>query len=137
MDVSPESHGNIVGVGFADLTTEKLVRQLNDEHFRINILTSCFLERGRIPITLATDRDVFQVALDTCWRILPSEARMVIIPNTLELETLWATEPLLAEARNHPHLEVDSDARPIPFDHQGTLAQETLFPRSVRGRRGS
>ena len=60
LDVSEESHGNIVGVGFADLTTERLVSRMDPEPFRINILTSCFLERARIPITLPTDRDVIQ-----------------------------------------------------------------------------
>ncbi|MHC5544737.1 lactate racemase domain-containing protein, partial [Singulisphaera rosea] len=67
LDVSEESHGNIVGVGFADLTTERLVSKLDIDAFRINVLTSCCLERARIPITLPTDRDVFDSALQTCW----------------------------------------------------------------------
>src|ERR687890_1312735 len=81
LDVSDESHGNIVGVGFADLTTERLVAAMDPEPFRINVLTSCCLERARIPITLPTDREVFQAALETCWRIDPAEARVVVIPN--------------------------------------------------------
>ena len=93
LDVSDESHGNIVGVGFADLTTERLVSRMDPEPFRINVLTSCFLERARIPITLPTDRDVIEKALETCWRIDASQARMVVIPNTLELETLWVSPP--------------------------------------------
>jgi len=64
LDVSDESHGNIVGVGFADLTTELLVSKVDPEPFRINVLTSCCLERARIPITLPTDRDVMAAALD-------------------------------------------------------------------------
>ena len=47
LDVSDESHGNIVGVGFADLTTQRLVSRMDPEPFRINVLTSCFLERRR------------------------------------------------------------------------------------------
>ena len=91
LDVSEESHGNIVGVGFADLTTERLVAKIDPVPFRINVLTSCCLERARIPITLPTDRDVFEAALETCWRIDPTEARLVVIPNTLELNTLWVS----------------------------------------------
>ena len=91
LDASEESHGNIVGVGFADLTTERLVAKMDPVPFRINVLTSCCLERARIPITLPTDRDVFEAALETCWRIDPIEARMVVIPNTLELNTLWVS----------------------------------------------
>ena len=137
LDSSEESHGNIVGVGFADLTTERLVAKLDPEPFRINILTSCCLERGRIPITLPTDRDVFTAALDTCWRIDPSEARVVVIPNTLELNTLWVSQPLADEVRAHPHLSFETDFAPPPFSPDGQLDQEALFPESVRGRRAA
>lgn len=137
LDVSEESHGNIVGVGFADLTTERLVSKLDERSFRINVLTSCCLERARIPITLPTDRDVFEAALQTCWRIDPSEARMVVIPNTLELSTLWVSPPLEEELRAHPHLTRETEYLPIPFSTDGTLDQESLFPESVRGRRAA
>ena len=46
LDASDETHGNIVGVGFADLTTERLVAKLDPVPFRINTLTSCCLERA-------------------------------------------------------------------------------------------
>jgi hypothetical protein len=135
LDASEETHGNIVGVGFADLTTELCVSKLDPEPFRINILTSCCLERGRIPITLPTDREVFEASLATCWRVDPTEARLVIIPNTLELTTLWVSPALEAEVLAHPHLTFESEFGPIPFSTDGTLDQEGLFPESVRGRR--
>ncbi len=135
LDVSDESHGNIVGVGFADLTTERLVAKLDPVPFRINTLTSCCLERSRIPITLPTDCDVVETALDTCWRIEYSQARVVVIPNTLELKTLWVTQPLDDEVRAHPHLARETDFLPIPFLADGSLDQCRLFPESVRGRR--
>ena len=135
LDASEETHGNIVGVGFADLTTERLVEKMDVEPFRINVLTSCCLERARIPITLASDEAVFEAALDTCWRISPSEARLVVIPNTLELNTLWVSPALEADVAAHPHLTRETDYLPIPFSTDGTLDQESLFPESVRGRR--
>lgn len=137
LDVSEESHGNIVGVGFADLTTERLVAKMDREAFRINVLTSCCLERARIPITLPTDRDVVSAALDTCWRIEPSQARLVVIPNSLELGTLWVSPPLEDDVRGHPHLSRETEYLPIPFSNDGTLDQESLFPDSVRGRRAA
>ena len=66
-----------------------------------------------------------------------AQLRMVMIPNTLELAELWASPALLEEARKHPHLKVEGDARPLPLDPTGTLRQEELFPHSVRGRRGN
>lgn len=135
LDVSEESHGNVVGVGLADLTTERLVSRIDPEPFRINTLTSCCLERSRIPISLPSDRDVFHAAMETCWRVDPLEARMVVIPNTLELNTLWVSRPLEADVEAHPHLSFESEFQPIPFSADGTLDQESLFPESVRGRR--
>jgi hypothetical protein len=135
LDVSDESHGNIVGIGFADLTTERLVARMDPTSFRINVLTSCFLERARIPITLPTDRDVISAAIETCWRIDPSEARMVVIPNTLELNDLWVSEALADEVAADPHLSRETEYLPMSFGDDGTLEQEKLFPNSIRARR--
>jgi hypothetical protein len=136
LDVSDESHGNIVGVGFADLTTERLLAKMDPHSFRINVLTSCFLERARIPIALATDRDVIEAAIETCWRIEPGEARMVLIPNTLELETLWVSPALEAEVAVHSALKRETGYLPLPFSEDGSLDQDRLFPESTRARRG-
>src|SRR5262249_28747705 len=68
LDVSPQSCGNALGVGLADLTTERLVRAMDPVPIRVNSLTSNFLARARIPLALATDRDVIAACLDTCWR---------------------------------------------------------------------
>jgi hypothetical protein len=135
LDVSDESHGNAVGVGFADLTTERLVRALDPVPMRVNSLTSNFLTRARVPLALPTDRDVIAACLDTCWRSERPGARMVLIPNTLELTTLWVTAPLRPDVECRPNLVFESDFGPIPFDDEGNLIQESLFPESARARR--
>jgi hypothetical protein len=61
---------------------------------------------------------------------------MVLVPNTLELTTFWVTCQLAAEVNAHPELVFETGFQPIPFDRQGTLDQERLFPESVRARRG-
>ncbi|MBV8611613.1 MAG: DUF2088 domain-containing protein [Singulisphaera sp.] len=136
LDLSAETRGNALGIGLADLTTERLVRALDPVPMRVNSLTSNFLTRARVPLALPTDRDVVAASLDTCWRIARDEARMVLIPNTLELTTLWVTRPLAGEVEAHPGLRFETDFAPIPFAAAGTLDQESLFPESVRARRG-
>jgi hypothetical protein len=135
LDVSGESHGNALGIGLADLTTERLVRAIDPVPMRVNSLTSNLLTRARVPVALPTDRKVVAAALDTCWRTDWAEARMVVIPNTLEVATLWVTQPLIAEAKNQPGLSIDCEVTPIPFDSAGNLEQVRLFPDCVRGRR--
>jgi hypothetical protein len=60
---------------------------------------------------------------------------MVLIPNTLELTTLWVTEALKAEVEAHGELSFESGFGAIPFDEDGNLKQEKLFPQSHRARR--
>jgi Lactate racemase N-terminal domain len=137
LDVSPESRGNATGIGLADLTTDRFVAAIDPLPMRVNCMTSNFLTRARVPISLPTDLDVLRACLDTCWRVDPLEARMALIPNTLEIAHFWVTGPLAGEVEANPNLVFESDFRPIPFSEDGTLDQESLFPDSVRGRRAS
>ncbi|WP_435007595.1 lactate racemase domain-containing protein [Tundrisphaera lichenicola] len=137
LDLSTETKGNATGVGLADLTTDRLVAGIDPIPMRVNCMTSNFLTRARVPLSLPTDRDVIAACLDTCWRIDPSEARMVIIPNTLEVAHLWVTLPLAGEVESNPGLVFESDFEEMPIGADGTLDQEMLFPESVRGRRAA
>ncbi len=135
LDLSVETRGNALGIGLADLTTGRLVEAIDPVPMRVNSLTSNFLTRARVPLSLPDDQRVIQACLDTCWKVDPQEARLVIIPNTLELTTLWVTEPLAPEVEAHPELRFESGFQPMPFDASGQLVQERLFPESVRARR--
>ncbi len=135
LDLSVETRGNGLGIGLADLTTDRLVSGIDPTPMRVNSLTSNFLTRARIPLSLPCDRDVFTACLDTCWRIHAGEARMVVIPNTLELTSFWVTSPLAAEVAARSDLFVETEFLPIPFDEQGNLEQERLFPDCQRARR--
>ena len=135
LDVSPESHGNGTGVGIADLTTERLLAQIDEKPFRMNNLTACFLWRSKLPFAFPTDRECVECGMQTCWQPNREAVRLALIPNTLELADLWVSSALLDEVGRHPHLAIVGQARPIPFDAAGNIEQEVLFPNSVRGRR--
>lgn len=137
LDLSDETRGNANGIGLADLTTNRLIRKIDPKPTWVNNLTSNFLTRARVPLAMPTDRDVISTCLDTCWRIDRAQARMVLIPNTLELTDIWVTPALSAEVETHPELSFASDFRPIPFDDSGELNQFALFPESHQAlRRG-
>lgn len=137
LDVSDESHGNIVGIGFADLATHRIVEKMDPVPFRINVITSCFLERARIPITLPTDLEVLDQCVQTSWRLTPDQVRMVIIPNSLELNTIYVSEAMKADVDSNAELSFEGGFSDIPIDAAGFVEQEKLFPKSVRGRRTS
>ena len=135
LDLSRETRGNAHGIGLADLTTDRVVAAIDPTPMRVNSLTTNFLTRARVPLSLPDDRDVIAACFDTCWRVDPREARLVLIPNTLELTTLWVTGPLADEVEANPGLSFESGFEPFPFDGSGALDQERLFPESVRARR--
>ncbi len=137
LDLSDETRGNANGIGLADLTTDRLVRKMDPKPTWVNNLTSNFLTRARVPLSMPTDHDVIATCLDTCWRIDRTQARMVLIPNTLELTDFWVTPALSTEVEAHPELTFASDFRPIPFNDAGELDQMAMFPESHQAlRRG-
>jgi hypothetical protein len=136
LDLSPETRGNATGIGLADLTTDRLVRAIDPEPMRVNCYTSNFLTRARVPLAMPTDREVIAMCLQTCWKVDRSTARMVVIPNTLELASIAVSPGLAAEVEAHPGLRFESDFRPMPIGPDGSIDQRALFPESVRGRRG-
>ena len=135
LDLSPETRGNALGIGLADLTTSRLVAEIDPSPMRMNSLTSNFLTRARVPLSLPTDQQVLAACLDTCWRLTWPEARLVLIPNTLELETLWVSEALLADVQENTTLVQETDLQPIPFRPDGRIHQVQLFPHSTQGKR--
>jgi hypothetical protein len=118
LDLTAESRGNAIGVGHADLITQRLQDKINLAATYTNCLTSHNLAGGKIPITLPSDRDVIEAGLAG---IALEHACLVVIRNTLALDLLWASEALLATVAATPTLEQIGPARPLAFDAKGHL----------------
>ena len=121
-DVSEESHGNALGVGLADLTTERLVGQIDRNAMNANVVTSTFLERAKVPMVLSDDREALRTAVRCNWGVPPEETRFVRIPNTLHLEHLYVSENLVEEALANSDAEVVSGPEELRFDADGSIA---------------
>ncbi|MFC1606614.1 lactate racemase domain-containing protein [Candidatus Latescibacterota bacterium] len=117
-DLTPESHGNAMGIGFADLTTRRLVDKIDYTPTYTNGITSGTWAIVRIPITLENDRECLRVALD---KHEPGQAKVIRIKNTLELEELYISENLVDEARDRNDLDIAGDESDMLFDSNGNL----------------
>jgi Lactate racemase N-terminal domain len=117
LDLTDQSHGNAIGVGYADLIPQRLRDKIDPAATYTNCLSSHNWSGGRIPITLPTDTDVIQAAMAG---FAPEQVRMIWLRNTLELATLWVSEAL-ADAACAARLEMLGPARPLTFDPAGTL----------------
>jgi hypothetical protein len=119
--LSPHSEGNAQGIGLADLTTQRLVDAIDRHVTYTNTITSTFLNRGAIPVTLPSDREAIAVALDTAGLADPQQARVMRIPNTLHLERVLVSEAVAEALRGLPGIEIGPEV-PWVFTPDGHLA---------------
>ncbi|MFC1540822.1 DUF362 domain-containing protein [Candidatus Latescibacterota bacterium] len=117
-DLTEESHGNALGVGFADLVTRRLFNKIDFSATYTNGITTGNWSTVRLPITLETDSLCVTTALN---KHTEGTARIVRIKNTLELEELYISEPLLEEAEHRENLEITGEPEEMKFDSDGNL----------------
>ena len=120
-DLTPESGGNAVGIGFADLIHERLYQKIDFEKMYLNARTALNPAASRLPIHLASDREALDLALGHMGRPEPAEQQLVWIRNTLSLDRIAISAPLAREAtalKNWRLLEGDHLA---DFDAAGNL----------------
>ncbi len=120
LNVTPESHGNCVGIGAAEFTTRKLMEQFDAAKTYWNALTANDPSAARIPISLDTDVEAVEVALRSA-KPQGGDFRMVRIKSTLDLRDLYVTLPLLNQLQDNPEFEVLRGPGPMPRDERGNL----------------
>lgn len=127
LDLTDASHGNGLGVGLADMVSERLVRKIDWRVTRANILTSGNLERGKLPLVYATDREALEAAAFRERATSLDQLRLACIRDTLHLRHLLVSAPLAAEAQWRDDLEVLRGPCALPLDGEGNWQQE-LWP---------
>ncbi|HSB70423.1 MAG TPA: hypothetical protein VLT62_13935 [Candidatus Methylomirabilis sp.] len=120
-DIRPESEGNAIGVGFADMTTWRLVKKINYAAMYMNAITSGVTEAAKVPMAFETDREAIRTSLGMIGLTPPEQARVVRIKNTLHLTEIDVSESMLAEVKAHDRLSQVTDPVPLVFDGAGNL----------------
>jgi hypothetical protein len=122
LDLTEPSHGNAVGLGLADFTTESFVQKIDWNATYTNGYTSGTggLLRGRLPTVLASDRAAIATAIRMCGQPNMARLRVVRISNTLQVAEVRFSPALLEEAGD-VGVEVIGEAAPMQFDASGRL----------------
>jgi hypothetical protein len=128
-ELTPESHGNATGIGLADFATTRLVRSIDVKTSTINTLTAMTPQGVKIPIHFDTDREVVEAALDTLALKDVSQARIMRIQDTLNLEWLELSEAYAGETRERSDLEIITEPGELLFDSTGNLPPLTTEKR--------
>ena len=125
LGLTPESHGNAVGIGLADLCSRKLADAIDHEALAMNTLTAMALHAAKVPLTLPTDRACYETVLHLATRSTSKALRIGRIRNTLELETFWVSEAVLDDLPGTS--EVVESATPFGFDADNTIVEVGAF----------
>ncbi len=120
-DLSEASHGNALGIGLADITTKRLVDKIDREAMNENVITSSFLARANIPITLDNDQAAIQAAMRGLWGIEGADARIIRIRSTLHLGEMYVSEAVFADIQHSSAIEPIGQWHTPAYNEQGYL----------------
>ena len=122
LGLTPETHGNACGIGYADVITMRLYKEMDIPITYANVIASTYLDGAVIPMIMNTDEEAIRLAVKTVVRVKPQDCRIVRIRNTLELVDIHVSEPLMKEVRANPsQFEVVGQPEALKFDGKGTL----------------
>ncbi len=119
-NLSELTYNSAVGMGMADVVTDRLVNRINWEPTWINSLTANTPAAIRTPIHFPTDRECLERIAPTVGRLSLADVTYGWIRNTMELGRLAISENVRPEIEKNPMLEIES-AIDLDFDGDGNL----------------
>ena len=121
LDLTDASHGSILGLGMADVTTMRVINKADFEISYANTLTSTIFLPSKIPLVFQSDKQAIAACLRYCAGNDPQNPKVVRISDTMHLEQIWVSEALLKEAEINPWVEILSEPQEFSFDPYGNL----------------
>jgi hypothetical protein len=121
-DLSDLSYGNGMGLGLADVVSDRLLPKVDWNATQINSLTASTPADSRTPIHFGTDRECLERIAPTVGKYDLSAVTYGWIRNSLKLGFIGLSENLCHEIAENPNLEILGAPRPIEFDAEGNLA---------------
>jgi len=120
-DLTDQSKGNAIGIGLADITTQRLVDKIDYDATYKNCITGISLEKGAVPIYFRNDHQAIEAALGTIGLISPRMSRIIRIKSTLRLDIVAVSEAYTEALRPRNDLAVLGGPEPMAFDQKNNL----------------
>jgi hypothetical protein len=118
--LTPESHGNAIGIGLADVASSSLVEKIDKQATYTNALTAISPETVRIPMHFANDQECLKAALRISGAD-PALARIVRVRNTLALDKFIVTANYAGEIAGREGLHILQEPREWRFTADGNF----------------
>ncbi|MCZ2080331.1 MAG: lactate racemase domain-containing protein [Bryobacterales bacterium] len=120
-DLSDLTYNNGVGLGMADIVTDRLVNRIDWKPTHINSLTASTPAAIRTPIHFPTDRECLERIWPTVGKFSVQDVTFGWMRNTMELGLFAFSSNLLDEIRANPMLEIVAGPVDLTFDATGNL----------------
>jgi hypothetical protein len=125
LDLSEKTHGNAIGIGYADITVKSLVDKIDFPVSYTNSITSGDIYDVKIPLIMNTEKEAIALGVKMSNHDYPFQARVVQIRNTLNLEEIMVSESIFNEIKHKESFEILVDSlEEMSFDEGGKLIQK-------------
>lgn len=119
-DVTPESEGNAIGMGFADVIHERVARKADYNIIYTNARAALAYAAANMPMHFSNDREALEFLFGNLGSPDPATVRAAWIRNTLSVVTFLASPAAVGELQSNRAFEIDP-AQPVEFDAAGDL----------------
>ncbi len=119
-DLSALTYNSGVGLGMADVVTDRLVNRIDWKPTRINSLTANTPAAIRIPVHFPTDRECIEAFAPTVGKLDVTGVTYAWIRNSMELTRLGLSENLRDAVEKNARLEIEGVVD-FEFDGAGNL----------------
>ncbi|MBT2689799.1 DUF2088 domain-containing protein [Bacillus sp. ISL-47] len=125
LDLAERSFGNAQGIGLADFTTQRLVDKMDRKSTYTNALTATYLRRAMLPMIYDTEKETVETAIYSLGpKIDKGTIKLVQIPNTLHLNRIFATSPVLEELKRSNRKFTIKGSHQLTFDESGDILKK-------------
>ncbi|WP_034262148.1 lactate racemase domain-containing protein [Bacillus sp. J33] len=125
LDLAEKSFGNAQGIGLADFTTQRLVDKMDRKSTYTNALTSTYLRRAMLPLIYDTEQEAVETAIYSLGpKVAKETIKIVQIPNTLHLNRLFATSPVIEELKKSNRKFTIKGSHQLAFDENGDIQRK-------------
>lgn len=108
--VTPQSHGNAIGIGMFDVTVKEVFEQLDYESMYTNAIACRCIEDCRVPLVARDGDEAIRVAAKCIRGVEKEDLRIVKIKNTLELESIHVSKTVLEDIKSDGRIVIEDEA---------------------------
>src|SRR6266404_4336880 len=107
-NLSEKTYNSAVGLGMADIVTDRLVHRIDWQPTTINSLTANTPAAIRTPLHFATDQECIERISPTVGKLNLDDVTYGWIRNTMELVRIGLSENLRGEVEKNPILDIEA-----------------------------